>query len=380
MASDAAGADAEPDVETLARRLRAAREEQRAAEDAVDEIGEQTLRSLRDAHRELVGLLDQYEDSATGSGDFEAYMECRMNVQEHVETLAEDLPERERFEAVAERFDARRLSQRDFDWARNNLEPVADLVGRLSAREQANEKRSDARRDVMERLDRIEDRIDTLREIERLGNANLDAPVEELRDPIERYNDAVMSDFKRLKQEWPARDLLALIETTTAYPLVEFREPPTDLVEYVENQDAGTEPVETLLEYADYSRSKLDHYLDAPMALKRHVATHRTYLSRLDATPLHVSWPPPRAETLQFRARELVAITERFAAEETVAALHAVRRATKRSDYETLRDAARARVELDPEERDRLRAGEIASEREQLEDQRETLRVVLEEE
>lgn len=377
MASDAAGTDAEPDAETLARRLRAAREEERAAEDAVAEVGKKTLRSLRDAHRGLLGLLDQYEDSATGSGDFEAYMECRMNVQEHVETLEEDLPERERFEAVGERFDARRLSQRDFDWARNHLEPVEELVDRLSAREEASEKRSDARREVMQRLESIEDRIDTLRQIERLGNADLDAPVEDLRAPIERYNDAVTSDFKRIRREWPARDLLDLIETTTAYPLVEFREPPSDLLEYVESQEAGTEPVETLLEYAEFSRSKLDHYLDAPMALKRHVATHRTYLSRLDATPLHVSWPPPPAESLQFRARELVAVAERFAAEETVAALHEVRRATKRSDYETLRDAARARVELDPEERDRLRSGEIANERERLEDERDTLRSVL---
>jgi hypothetical protein len=378
MASDTAGAEAEPDAETLARRLRAAREEQRAAEDAVADIGETTLRSLRDAHRGLRGLLDQYDDTATGSGDFEAYMECRMNVQEHVENLDADLPERDRFEAVAERFDARRLSERDFDWARNELEPVADLVERLNRRQEASEKRSDARRAVMQRLERIEERIDTLREIERLGSADLDAPVEELRDPIERYNDAVTSDFETIRREWPARELLSLIQTTTAYPLVEFREPPTDLIEYVERQEAGTEPVETLLEYADFSRSKLDHYLDAPMALKRHVATHRTYLSRLDATPLHVTWPPPAAETLQFRARELVAITERFAAEETVAALHEVRRATKRSDYETLRDAARARVELDPEERDRLRSGEIATEREQLEEERETLRTVLE--
>lgn len=377
MASDAAGADAEPEAETLARKLRAAREERRAAEDAVAEIGEDTLHSLRAAHRGLIGLLDQYEDSATGSGDFEAYMECRMNVQEHVESLDPDLPERDRFEAVADRFDARRLSQRDFTWARNELEPVRELVERLSERNEATEKCSDARRAVVQRLDRIEERIDTLREIERLGSADLDAPVEELRDPIERYNDAVTTDFERIRREWPARDLLALIETTTAYPLVEFREPPPDLVDYVENREAGTEPVETLLEYADFSRSKLDHYLEAPMALKRHVATHRTYLSRLTATPLHVAWPPPPEETLQFRARELVAITERFAAEETVAALHEVRRATKRSDYDTLRDAARARVELDPDERDRLRSGAIANERELLEDEQETLRSVL---
>lgn len=375
--SDTVTADAVPDAETLARRLRAAREERRAAEDAVSAIGVETLRSLRDAHRGLTGILDQYEDSATGSGDFEAYMECRMQIQDHVEGIDDDLPERERFEEIAERFDARRLSDRDFSWARDHLSPVEDLIDRLDARATAEEKRSDARRAVMDRLDTIDERLTQLRQIQRLGAADLDAPVEILRDPVETYNEAVAADFDTVRSSWPTREVLALVQTAEAYPLVDLRQPPSDLLNYVEEYEAGEEPLETLLEYAEYSRSKLDHYVDDPMALKRHVATHRTYLSRLDATPFQVDWPPPMAETLRFRARELVAMTDRFAEDETLTALHEVRRTTRREDYTDLRDAARARVELSEDERERLRSGEVVSERERLEAQRETLQAVL---
>lgn len=375
--SDTKAEEADPNAETLARRLRAAREERRAADQAVSELGVETLRSLREAYRGLTGLLDQYEDSATGSGDFEAYMKCRTQVQEHVESLDDDLPERTRFEEIAERFDARRLSDRDFTWAREQLGPVEDLIARLDARAEAEQKRSDARRAVMDRLDAIEDRLEHVREVERLGAADLDAPVELLRDPVEAYNEAVETDFDTVRRSWPARDVLALVQTAEAYPLIDLRQPPSDLLTYVQDYEAGMEPLETLLEYADYSRSKLDHFVDEPMALKRHVATHRTYLSRLDATPFQVDWPPPRAEVLRFRARELVSMTDRFATEETVRALHDVRRTTRRDDYRDLRDAARARVELSADEREGLRSGDIAAERKRLEDQRDTLEAVL---
>lgn len=380
--SDADGAaeapDEAPDADSLARRLRAAREREQAAEQAVAEVGAERLRRLRDAHRSLTGLLDRYEDTAPGSGDFEDYMACRMKIQELEEDLAEDLPERERFADIAERFDARRLSESDFSWAREHLAPVAELVDRLDAVEEAARERSEARRAVTDRLATVEERLADLRETRALGDADLDAPVERLRDPVERYNERVATDFDRARREWPARELLELVETTAAYPLVDVRQPPADLAAYVTDYEAGTEPVETLLEYAEYSRSKLDHYVAEPMALKRHVATHRTYLTRLDAEPFSVAWPPPPAAELRFRARELVAVVERFADEETVAALHEVRAATRREDYETLRAAARARVELDATERERLRSGAVTAEIEALEADRETLEAALE--
>lgn len=378
MTGEPATLESDTDAETLVQELRAAREQRATARDAVETVGEADLRDLRDAYRGLVGIFDEHEETAVGSGDFESYMECRMGVQDHVEGLREDLPERDRFEAVAERFDARRLSERDFQWAREHLSPVAELVDRLDERSEAERAASDARRAVTDRLETIEERLAYLEDVQQLGDADLDAPVETLRDPIERYNDRVSEAMDRVRREWPARDLLDWVETTAAYPLVSLRQPPSDLAEYVRNYEAGTEPVNTLLEYAEYSRSKLDHYVDEPMALKRHVATHRTYLNRVDESPLCVSWPPPSAENLRFRTRELIAVVGRVADEETITALREVRDTTRREDYERLRNAARARVELDADERERLRSGEIAAERERLEAEAATLREALE--
>lgn len=367
------------DAEALARELRAAAAELDDAETSVAEIGEGRLDDLQAATNQLARILDQYEDTATGSGDFEAYMECRMAVQDLEEGLAEDLPKREVFEAVADRFDSRRLSDRDFSWAKGQLETAREPLERLRDREAARERFRDARRAVRNRLDTIEDRIDHLETVTRLGEADLDAPIHELREPIAAYNDAVETAFSQFLETESARSVFEFLSTTTAYPLVSVRQPPTDLAEYVRNYEAGTEPIPTLLEYAEYSRSKLDHYVDEPMELKRHVATHRTYLSRLDATPYTVAWPPPPRDRLRYRTRELVSVVDRFADDDTVAKLQAVRSAGRRGDFERLRAAARANDELDADERERLQTGAVESELEDLREERSTLETVLSE-
>lgn len=378
MTSDSKVTAETPDPESLVRELEAARERRAAAREAVREIGEDDLRDLREAYRSLMGILEEHEDTATGSGDFESYMECRMGVQDHVEGIREGLPEYDRFEDVADRFDARRLSGRDFEWARDHLSPVADLVGRLDERADAEEAFSDARRAVTDRLSTINDRLDYLEDVRRLGDADLEAPVERLREPVEAYNEEVEEAMSQVRHDWPARQLIDLVETTGAYPLVELRQPPSDLAEYVRTHEAGTESVMTLLEYADYSRSKLEHYVSEPMALKRHVATHRTYLNRLTAEPFRISWPPPPATKLRYRANELIAVVGRFADEETIAALRTVRDLTRREDYERLRNTARARVELDEKEREQLQSGAVEEEIERLKAEAATLRDALE--
>ncbi|MFB6103667.1 MAG: hypothetical protein ABEJ57_01090 [Halobacteriaceae archaeon] len=374
MASEATGAE---DATALARELEAAAADLEAAEAAVEEIGEDRLDALEAATNQLARILDQYEDSATGSGDFEAYMECRMAVQDLEEGLGDALPNRERFEAVAERFDSRRLSDRDFQWANEELAAAREPLSRLRDREAAREDLATARRAVLDRLEVVEDRIDRLETVAALGRADLDAPVEAIEEPIREYNDAVEAAFESFLSETGARTVFSFLSTTTAYPLVDVTQPPRDLAEYVDRYAAGTEPIPTLLEYAEYSRSKLDHYVEEPMELKRHVATHRTYLTRLDATPYTIEWPPPPAARLRYRTEELVSVVDRFADPETVATLHAVRAAVRREDFDSLRASARAAVELDEEEREQVRSGAVEAELESLRDQRETLESAL---
>ena len=345
-----------------AQRLREAATGRRQARERVEAVGEAELRRCRELYRELHDLLDRYEDTATGSGNFQAYTEFEGRVATLAEDLDEDLPEKETFEAVDDYLQQRRLSESDFETARHKLEPVGDVVDRLDEWEQSREQYREARREARRRLTDLGDRIDELERLQRLGQADLDAPVEHLRDPIESYDERVREAFGEFRSSAPAREVLSAVSRADAFPLVDFQSPPSELVDYVQGYDAGTEPIPTLLEYADYSGSKLDHYVDDTAALKRAVGSRRTYLRTLDAEPLTVGWPPPPADQLPWLVREYRSVLSGFAEAAVVTALRDVRALARREDYERLRESALAQAELDENERERLASGAVADE------------------
>ncbi|MFB6094353.1 MAG: hypothetical protein ABEJ77_05375 [Halanaeroarchaeum sp.] len=348
------------------------------AEAAVAEVGEERLERLEAARDDLLALLDRYEDRATGSGDFQAYLEFQEAVAELVEDLPADLPRREVFEDVDDRFQKRRLSADDFAAAREALEPVDDLVGRLREREGARESYRRARKRVTERRDELADEIDRLERVADLADADLDAPVEDLRDPIESYNAAVTGAFRDFVDGSPAREVLSFVAATQSFPLVAYPEPPADLREFLADAAAGTESIPTLLEYADYSRSKLEHYVDQPRTFMRLVGGNRTYLSRLDADPLTLEWPPAPAAEVRYRTDELVSVLDRFAPEDVIERLDAVRElARDEPHFEHLRAAARASAELTEEERARVADGSVASDLADRREERDRLDAAL---
>ncbi|MFB6312314.1 MAG: hypothetical protein ABEH64_14160, partial [Salinirussus sp.] len=266
----------------------------------------------------------------------------------------------------------------DFEQVRENLEPVADLVARLDERRAARERYRSARSAVAARRRTVSDRIDKLERIKRLGAVDLDAPTDRLRNPIDSYNEQIADAFEAFRREAPAREVLDLVDKAQRFPIVSFRNPPDDLRQFVDSADAGTEPIPTLLEYAEYSRSKLEHYVADPSALKTAVRPHTTYLRRLDADPLTVEWPPPPAARLSYQCREAERVVTRFAPA-VVEQLRQVRRLPKTTDYERIREAAVARDELDEEQRERLRSGAIEEELDQLRAELATLEEALEE-
>ena len=344
------------------QRLRDAARQRRQARDQVEVVGEADLRRCRERYRELHDLLDRYEDTATGSGNFKAFTEFEGRVAELTDDLDDDLPEKETFEAVDDYLQQRRLSESDFETARRKLEPVGDVVDRLDEWEVARERYREARRDARKRLDELGGRIGELERLQRLGEADLEAPVDRLSEPIETYDERVREAFCEFRSSAPAREVLSAVSRADAYPLVEFQSPPEDLLGYVERYDAGTETIPKLLEYADYSASKLDHYVDDTAALKRAVGTRRTYLRTLDAEPLTVGWPPPPADHLPWLVREYRSVLSPFAADAVVETLRDVRELARREDYERLRESALARAELDTDERERLASGAVEDE------------------
>jgi hypothetical protein len=362
---------------TVDRVERLAVEAERAREAVVD-AGEDRAAAAADAHDEAIALLDRYEEHATGTGDFEAYVEFQNRFLGLVKGLDDDLPARSAFETAAEAMDRRRLRERDFDEAREALREAAEYRDLLNRREEAAERERSASHEARELREAVADRIAALEHTLDLGDADLSAPVERIEEPIRAYDEAAREAFGDFYREASARDLFALIKRTRSFPLVSFRQPPRDVREYVEEYEAGEHPVPDLLEYADYSASKLDHYVSDPGALRAKVATHRTYLERLDAEPLTVGWPSPEASQLHWLGEELVAVVGRFADEEVVARARTVRDLPRETDYERLRRTAVARAELDERERERLRSGAVESDLAALREAHERLDETLE--
>jgi hypothetical protein len=375
--ADASPTDLAERAKEAADRVERLDSEAARAREAVADVGEGRVAAAADAHDEAVALLDRYEERATGTGDFEAYVEFQSQFLELVEELDDDLPARDAFETAAEAMDRRRLRERDFETAREALAEAATYRDLLDRRAEAAERHRRARHDAREVRDDIVERITELERTRRLGDVDLAAPVERLRDPVVAYDEAVREAFSTFRREASARELFDLIDRTESFPLVDFRRPPRDVREYVREYAAGEHPVPDLLEYADYSASKLAHYVDDPGALRAKVATHRTYLERLDAEPLTVGWPPPEAKELEWLGEELVAVVGRFADEEVVARARAVRDLPRETDYERLHEAAVARAELNERERERLQSGAVEDDLAALREARDRLTAVL---
>ena len=368
---------AEDDTAALVDELDAVHDAYADANERVVDHGEESLKAVAAARDRATTLLDSYEERATGTGDFEGFIEFQERFDDLVEDLDDDLPRREAFADANERFDKRRLSTTDFAAAREALAPTADLEAVLTERESARRKYRETRRRVVNHRDELDERLAELEHLRALGDADLDAPTEELREPIAAYDERVERAFRDFRSEASVREVLRFVATTEQYPLVSFRPPPADLREYAARSEAGTESVSRLLDYAGYSPSKLDHYVENPQELKRNVAVHRSYLDGLDATPLKVGWPPPPAAELWWRARELVAVVGRFAPDGTVAALRTVRALAREERYERLRRAAEARAELGTEQRTRLADGDVAREHERVRAERDRLEAAL---
>ncbi|MFC7043439.1 DUF7118 family protein [Halonotius sp. GCM10025705] len=384
MVDSAAGSS--PDV---VDDLRAAADRVAAAEAAIDEHGEASVEAAADAYRNATRLLDRYEDSATGTGDFTAYLQFQTEILELVDALPDDTFAADAFQRVSDRLDKRRLNEADFEFAREEIEAAGEAVNMLEEREAAIDAYRAARGDADERLAELREEADRLRDLQRLTDVDLDVSTEPLRERVDAYNTAVRAAFERFRETRPARELFDLLADAADRPLVGVDRPPRDLVEYIDSTPAGTEPLAELVEYADYSPSKLEHYVDDPGALRTSVAVHQTYLDRLDAEAFSVTWPPAEAATLRTRLDELAPFVRRLesafadddsgdddsgdaatdddtdaagdAADATAieAARRRLARFTRRDEYERLREVAVAEAELDDDAYDRVASGVV---------------------
>ena len=345
-------------VDERIRKLRSELEE--------SDVPVERLETLVDLYRSVEEVLDRWEERATDWDDFQGYVEFRDDLAETLEAAPEDVPKREAFAEADEHVKtgdvSTSLDASDFDAARASLEPVRSVVETYEALESAREERGKLHRRARRRAKELRERIDSLVELRELGEADLDAPIDRLREPIETYNESIEDGFGEFRRETSAREFLSFLEGAARTPFVDYEAPPAKLLEYVRTRPAGERTVDELLEYAGYSSSKLSHYVEDADLLKRRVATNRTYLERLSADPLRIEWPPQSADVVWFRTRELVSLVGRFVDETTIETLREIRSLTRDREYERLRRAARSDAELTDTERQRLESGAVAAE------------------
>ena len=359
------------------QRLENAHRTYESARTHVEESGETELRRLERAREEVADIFSRSEARATGTGDFQGFIEFQSQLDDLVSSLPEDLTHRETFEAVEDVFDKRRLNEGDFERARELFDPVDSEIERLDEREHARERLREARLAVERRIEEREEEIVTYDRLLRLSDIDLDAPVGDLRVPFEGYNSSIESAFSDYLARASAREVVAFLDRTEWFPLVETPDIPADLRSYIETAEAGTEPIPQLLEYAGYSRSKLDHYVEDADALKRAIATQRTAVERIDARPFQLEWPPRPAAELRFHLREVRGAISRFAGDETIARLREVETLSRDPEYERLRRAAEAREILGEQEQKRLKNGAIEEDRARAIEAKERLETAL---
>jgi len=358
--------------------LRERYDEREARRAQVETVGRDRLETAADTYRLAHRVLDQYESDAVGTGDFGSYLEFEGRFAEVVD-VDDDAFAADAFAAADEAVDKRRLTERDFEAAREALEPAAEAVALLEDREDAATAYRLARNDAEDAQAALTDRIDELQSAAEMADADLSVDVDRIREPIRSYNDSIREAFASYYRSASARDVFDLLKRADATPFVDVDLPPADLKAYVDEHEAGTEPLPTLRSYAEYSNSKLEHYVEDVGALRTAVAVHQTYLDRIDAEPFTLAWPPAPGDELAYEIDELIPLVSRVADDETVAALRSIRDYTRNAEYDTLQRAATVRDALDPQTRELVATGVID---ERLNAARETqsiLEAVLEE-
>ena len=346
-----------------AKQLTEAADAYRQAVAAVEEYGRESLEQLAEAHEDAHRLLAQYEGEATETGieEFVQFAQFKQSFTALVDSLDEELPAVEAFEAAQTAIDKRRLTTSDFETARRELAPVRGRLALLEEVETARDRLVDARQQAAARREELIVEHDRLHRVKRLGTADLNRSVAPLRDPITTYNEAVQDVFQTLRSDRPAREYFAVLTRAQLYPLVALPEPPARLHEYLTESPAGTESIATLLEYLDYSPSKLQHYIDDPTTFRRTVATERSFLTGLGPEPVTIDWPPPPADRVPHLTRSRRRVIGSYLDADANQALRQLEAlARDRTRYQQLRETAVARAELTDEERAAVSSGAVA--------------------
>lgn len=307
---------------------------------SVEAVGEDTARDTKRYYDRLVDLMDRYEESATGTGEFQEYVAF----QDALADLLSDLDratvtDRAAFEDALDRFERRIIREKDFRRARADLEAVRDVAEAVETADRLRRRLANDRGRLSSRLRNLEhERSRIVRHIDELESVS-DVDPEPLVTAVREYNDRVRDEFTTFREEAAAIEVARVGFKARLFPLAEV--PPIrdeDAIEVLASSGLGSESVPTVLEYAGYSDSKLSHYVDRPRWLREHLPVSWFETVNGDAFAIALDTD---AGVLCHRAPALAKVIEGFANPETIARLRRLRDMAVDGSYERMRRAHR---------------------------------------
>lgn len=321
----------------------------------ISTVGETTARETRQFYDRLIGLMDRYEEPATGTGEFQEYVdfqEAVADLESDLETA--DVTDRTSFEDAIARFERRIIREKDFRRARSDLDGVRDIVNAVERAEQiasrlANERgRLTSRlRDLRHERSRLESRIADL-------EAVADVDPTPLAAALDTYNEGVRADFEAFVAEASALGVARVGQKAATFPLAGVPPIRNDAAfDVLEEIGLGEESVPTVLEYAGYSDSKLSHYVDRPRAIRKNLPV--TWFETIDGDDFTIT-PDLSGAEVRHRAPALAKVIDAFASPETISHLRHLRDLAVSGEYERMQQARRLTDEDAPTDVDAARA------------------------
>jgi len=237
-------------------------EEFKKLRDSVREVDEECAENTRVLYARIDEALDEYQNEATGHGNFERYVEFRsivIGVQQGAKE--QDIHLEEGFEKATDRLDRRTLQQKHFTRAHNDLEEVRGFIEDYEQYKKLRQELEEELHKLERKTKGLDEEIEKLKKDIQKAQSAEGIDVSRLREKVETYNRGITEDFDSFVRQAPAVKVARLGERVSKASLLEDI-PIEDgaaerLLEYVDD-----ETVEGVLELADSSDGKLSHYFE----------------------------------------------------------------------------------------------------------------------
>lgn len=353
--------DIDETIEVLGRKRSTLRDE-----------GIEAVREARDIYHDLQRYIDRYREPATGHGDFESYIEFQSVLAEIEEQLDDDVYGERWFRKAIQRFESRTLREKHFRRAEKDLQEIRELVEAFErAMELEDELRSERgrlrkrRRELQNEIKRLESRIRDAREAP-------DADASRLESLLDKYNKSVEREYGSWLSSAPAIEVVRHAYRASRMPLVEADGVDGRSVEALQESGVGDESVERLLEFAGYSDSKLQHYVDDPRTFRDKLPT--AWFRVADAEPYKLSLDMEEG-VVERLVPELVSVVSEFASERTIEVLRQIGDLARNGRYSEMRQALEARQRTGGEDVESLLEEKQSLEREVEDVEEDTQRI-----